>query len=227
MVLADGADLVVWDFDGTLADTQGDVWGSLRYAAGRMGRRFSAGFEDDDEHLALPMGQIMAALEPPVDPADLGVFERDVRVHYRSISAHPHTRLFPGIEALLRALRARGAQCRIATNKPVAALERLLALKGWGDLFDGWVTSDMGEGGRDLDKAQMVRMTLARAGVEAGRAVMVGDSWGDVRGAREAGVASVGVTYGDGDTARLLAEGPDCVADDVNQLTVLLIGEQA
>ena len=122
--MVDRLRLVVWDFDGTIADTQGDVWDSLRYAANRMARCFSPGFEDDSEHLALSMGQIMRALEPAAGPEKLESFERDVRVHYRFISAHPNTRLYPGIEALLRELRERGSQSRIATNKPVGALDR-------------------------------------------------------------------------------------------------------
>lgn len=218
--------LVVWDFDGTIADTQGDVWDSLRYAANRMGRCFPPGFEDDNEHLALPMGQIMRALEPSAGPEKLESFERDVRVHYRSISAHLNTRLYPGMEALLRELRVHGIQSRIATNKPVGALERLLALKGWDVLFDGWVTSDMGEES-ELTKEQMIRIALLQAGADCADVVMIGDSWGDVQGARLAGIACIGVTYGDGDTTRLLAEGPDYFVDNVTQLTGLLIGGQA
>lgn len=218
--------LVVWDFDGTLADTQGDVWESLRYAANRMGRCFPAGFEDDGEHLALSMSQIMKALEPAAGPERLESFECDVRAHYRSISAHPNTKLYPGMDTFLRELRARGIQSRIATNKPADALERLLALKGWDALFDGWVASDMGKG-CELTKEQMIRLTLLQAGVDCADAVMIGDSWGDVQGARLAGIACIGVTYGDGDNARLLAEGPNYSVDNVTQLAGLLIGEQA
>ena len=111
MVLAQGRPggaMVLWDFDGTLASTSGDVWGSLAYAAAKRDRRFPFGFEDDDENLALPMSEIFASLLPAPDPADLAGFERDVRVHYRSISAHPRTELYPGHQiAARRAPRVR------------------------------------------------------------------------------------------------------------------------
>ena len=110
--------MVLWDFDGTLASTSGDVWGSLNYAAQKRHRSFPFGFEDDDEHLAWPMATLFASLVPAPDPADLADFERDVRVHYRSISMHPCTDLYPGIRALLEELHARGVVNRIATNKP-------------------------------------------------------------------------------------------------------------
>lgn len=216
--------LVLWDFDGTLANTCDDVWGSLRYAADRIGRSFSPGFEDDSGHLALPISEIVSALEPPVPLCEIASFERDVRVHYRSISTHPHTRLYTGVAELLGLLARRGVKSFIVTNKPREALERLLSLKGWTTLFDGWVASDMGKDG-DYSKDQMIRIALAQSGVNGNRAVMVGDSWGDVRGAHSAGVACIGVTYGDGDKSLLLAERPDFIAGDVAQVAAILVGE--
>ena len=81
----------------------------------------------------------------------------------------------------------------------------------------------MGEGG-DLTKAQMIRRALDGNGVDARHSVMVGDSWGDVAGAHETGVVSIAVTYGDGNVERLLSEGPEHVADDVQQLGTILLG---
>lgn len=217
-------DLVLWDFDGTLASTSGDVWGSLEYAAAKRGRRFPAGFEDDDANLALPMGELFASLVPAPDPAGLPGFERDVRVHYRSISTHPRTELYPGIRAALEGLRARGVANRIVTNKPRGALERLLSMKGWAPLFDGWVCSDSGDGA-ELTKEQMIRMAMGRQGADPAACVMVGDSWGDIEGARLAGIAGIGVTYGDGDVERLLAQRPDRVVGSSAELKELLLGD--
>ncbi|MFR3274560.1 MAG: HAD family hydrolase [Collinsella phocaeensis] len=217
--------MVLWDFDGTLASTSGDVWGSLAYAAAKRDRRFPFGFEDDDENLALPMSEIFASLLPAPDPADLAGFERDVRVHYRSISAHPRTELYPGIKSLLVELRACGVANRIVTNKPQGALERLLSIKGWAPLFDGWVCADSGPDGTELTKEQMIRIAIERQGADPARCAMVGDSWGDVAGARAAGIASIGVTYGDGSVERLLAENPDRVAEESTGLRELLLGD--
>lgn len=217
--------MVLWDFDGTLASTSGDVWGSLNYAAQKRHRSFPFGFEDDDEHLAWPMAALFASLVPAPDPADLADFERDVRVHYRSISMHPCTDLYPGIRALLEELHARGVANRIATNKPKGALERLLALKGWSALFDGWICSDSGPDGQELTKAQMVRASMEQQGVDPERCVMIGDSWGDIAGAHAAGIASIGVTYGDGCAERLAAEKPDHVVDAPGGLRKLLLGD--
>ena len=71
MVLAQGRPggaMVLWDFDGTLASTSGDVWGFLAYAAAKRDRRFPFGFEDDDENLALPMSEYSRASCPRPTP---------------------------------------------------------------------------------------------------------------------------------------------------------------
>lgn len=218
-----GAGLVLWDFDGTLASTSQDVWGSLRFAAEKRALRFPQGFEDDDNNLALTVAELYGLLVPEPDPAGLPGFEQDVRVHYRSISTHPRTELYPGIQDLLGELRRRGTASRIVTNKPQGALERILRFKGWADLFDGWVCSDSEED-VELTKAQMASRAMAAQGAAPEDCVMVGDSWGDVAGARAVGVASVAVTYGDGSTERLLAEEPDYVAHDAAGLRKILLG---
>ena len=215
--------VVLWDFDGTLANTSGDVWGSLRYAAGRRGGSFVGGFDERDENLALPMDVIYASLCPPPDPAALPSFEEDVRVHYRSISAHPETDLYPGMRELLEELRTRGVHSRIVTNKPQGALLRILDLKGWRGLFDGWVCADSDDG-VELSKAQMAARAMNAESASPDECVMVGDSWGDVVGAHATGVHSVAVTYGDGDVDRLLCEEPDQVAENVEQLREILLG---
>lgn len=214
--------VVLWDFDGTLSDTARDVWVSLDYAAERCGRRLSDELERSGESLALSMQELFSWLVPPADPKLFGAFDADVTRHYRTLSPHEHTELFPGIRELVFDLRAAGASCRIVTNKPQGALERILVLKGWAELFDGWECSDSaGEGA--LSKAQMMCHALASERVAPECCVMVGDSAGDVFGAHEAGMVSIGVTYGDGNVDELLAAGPDFVACDTRELREILL----
>lgn len=216
--------LVLWDFDGTLASTSGDVWGSLEYAASKRRRRFPVDFVDHDENLALSTAELYSLLVPTPDLEGLAGFERDVRVHYRSISDHPRTELYPGIRLALEGLHEQGIASWIVTNKPQGALERLLTIKGWVPLFDGWICSDSGEGA-DLSKEQMIKAVIERQGVRCPECLMIGDSWGDIEGARLAGVSSVGVTYGDGNAERLLAQRPDQVVQTSVELKELLLGD--
>lgn len=214
--------VVLWDFDGTLADTARDVWASLEYAARQLGACLPEGVDRTGESLALPMREIFSQLTPPVAAGLFEDFDATVAHHYRVLSDHACTDFYPGIHELVVGLRAGGAACYIVTNKPRLALERILSLKGWGKLFDGWVSPDS-SGGEALTKAQMIKLVLETEGVAPGACVMVGDSAGDIEGARAAGIASVGVTYGDGSVESLLAAAPDLVANDAGELRDILL----
>lgn len=214
--------VVLWDFDGTLADTARDVWASLEYAAQQLSARLPEEVDRTGESLALPMREIFSRLTPPVAAGRFEDFDATVAHHYRVLSDHARTDFYPGIRELVVDLRAGGAVCRIVTNKPRLALERILSLKGWGELFDGWVSPDSG-GGEALTKAQMIELVLEAGGVAPGGCVMVGDSAGDIEGARAAGIASVGVTYGDGSVESLLAAAPDFVANNAGELRDILL----
>ncbi|MDY2777876.1 MAG: HAD family hydrolase [Collinsella sp.] len=215
--------IVLWDFDGTLADTSGDVWASVGYAAQKFGSELPVEFTEVGSNLALPMVQIMSSLSPALGAEQLEEFDAAVTLHYRTLSSHALTEFFPGIESLLKSLSETGVRHWIVTNKPQGALDRLLAIKGWTDLFDGRVSPDSAGEAIELSKEQMIDIVLNKVGVPPRECVMIGDSWGDVMAARNRGTASIAVTYGDGDVERLLACSPDNVANDVEELSGLLL----
>lgn len=207
--------LILWDFDGTLADTAADVWNSVAYAARQLGGEIDADFRADHSNLARPMMEILRHVQPFPGEACLERFDELVRIHYRTLSVYAETELYAGIQEMLQDLREAGACSYIVTMKPVAALERILEAKGWGALFNGWCSPDSRAESVEMPKARVIREILADRGCPSHdvRAVYIGDSWSDVRAAREAGIPCIAVTYGDGDTGRLLAEQPDIVAE--------------
>lgn len=215
--------LILWDFDGTLADTAGDVWHSLSHAARAMGGALPEEWTHDPTKLALSVGELYRGVTPYPGDERFEAFDELVRVHYRTVSTFPSSVLYPGIEALLGAMAAAGVASHIVTNKPRQALERLLSFKGWGGLFSGIsCADDHGPGEQDLDKASMIAAALSLRGVAANETIMVGDSAGDIVGARRVGVDSIGVTWGDGDTQALLAANPTHRVDDVAALAVVI-----
>lgn len=233
--------LVLWDFDGTLADTGADVWASLAYAAGRCGGKLPEGFVCDDANLGMPMAEIFRRVEPFPGPGAFDRFDEDVRVHYRMINDYPRTRLYPGVLGLLGRVRRERIRSAIVTNKPRQALERLLEAKGWSSLFDGWITPDWpvnrldglayggcaggsGTGTDGMDKTAMIARMIARFAATPAECVYVGDTWSDVAAAHANGVSCIAVTYGDGDTEALLARSPEHCVDDVGGVERALLG---
>lgn len=208
---------VLWDFDGTLADTGKDVWASLEYAARRSGGSLEKDYRAQDAHLADSMSEIMRHVTPYPGSDHLTDFDDDVRVHYRTLNQFTETRLYQGIRPLLEKLHTAGVRNIIVTNKPQGALLRILDNKGWRSLFDGWTCPDS-DPDQAMDKNGMIARTLAANGITAAQCVYVGDTFSDVAAARANGVIPIAVTYGDGDTLTLLEQEPNYVASNVAEL---------
>ncbi len=209
---------VIFDLDGTLVDTAAD----LIAAANACFRGLGHGDVLDpqaDAATAFRGGKAMLRL----GFARFGGAwsETDVQAQYpRLLDAYEaridvHSRLYPGVEAAIGRLRRDGYAVGICTNKPEALAELLLARLGVRHLFASVVGADTLPV-RKPDPAPL-REAIARAGGDAARAVLVGDTVTDRETARAAGVASILVTFGpDGDGVSELA--PDALLDGYDAL---------
>lgn len=200
---------VLFDFDGTLADTAKDVWDSVRYGFGKNGLSIPDNYAADDRNLAKLNEQIVAELYPG-SPETLGrQVAADVAHHYRNLNTYPRTQLYPYIKELLSALRAAQIPTGILSNKSHASLGRILKEKGWLDYFDsyrGTLDSD------DDTLGKVDRLRNYMAAFDTSDAVYIGDSAGDVEAAKANGLYVIGVLYGDGDPELVRRAGPDAVA---------------
>ncbi len=198
---------VVFDLDGTLADTSGD----LIAAANACFRDLGHGdlLDAADAGTALHGGRAMLRLgfrrlgqggEAEVDaqyPALLSAYEQAIDIH---------TRLYPGAVEAVTALRHAGFATAICTNKPEGLAETLLGSLGVRRLFDALVGADT----LPVRKPHRAPFDEAvrRAGGTPGRALLVGDTVTDRETARAAGAPCVLVTFGPGggDMAALAPE---------------------
>ena len=214
-------DAVLFDFDGTLADTQQDVWLSLFYGAEKLGGNFPEEFCTNPANLSLSMEEIFAMLRLPKEPGQLEKFKELVNTHYQSLNHYPATQLYQGMEQLLCQLKASGVFMGIATMKSYAATTRILQKKGWADFFTCWYSPD-GPGNWQYDKVQMVGQILKDYPVN-GSAIMVGDSPGDIKAARLNGIPSVGILYGDSPAESITAALPTYLARNTKELGEYLL----
>jgi phosphoglycolate phosphatase len=187
---------VIFDLDGTLADTSrdlinaanacfrdlglGDVLDPTRDAstALRGGRAMlSLGFERTGSH-----GEDEIARQYP---RLLAAYARDI---------DSHTVLYPGAMAAVSALTATGYAVGICTNKPEGLADTLMTRLGVRDAFAALVGADTLPV-RKPDPAPL-HEAIRRAGGNPGRAVLVGDTVTDRDTARAAGVPSILVTFG-------------------------------
>lgn len=204
---------MLFDLDGTISDNSvGIVTGVLR-ALEALGHDH-VGPVDPLSLIGPPLRTMFPALGVPEHRVEeaVGAY-RD----YYEVTGWAENVLYDGLEDLLRTLTAAGRTLATATSKPQPFAGKILDHFGIADLFThvGAATLD---GTRD-HKVDVVVHTIETLGVSADACVMVGDRSHDIDGARAAGVHhTIGVTWGFGDRAELVAAGADLVVDTVDQL---------
>ncbi|MCC7322170.1 MAG: HAD-IA family hydrolase [Rubellimicrobium sp.] len=191
---------VIFDLDGTLADTSGDLIAAANAALAEagLGPRLDPGA---DAGVAMRGGRAMLRLalaRAGMDPG--GAAEALVERAYPRLLAHyegaicRQTRLYPGAMAAVGRLGALGYRVGVCTNKPEALAERLLVALGVRDAFASLVGADTLPV-RKPDPAPLIE-AVRRAGADPRRACLVGDSDTDRATAAAAGVPSILVTFG-------------------------------
>ena len=188
---------VILDLDGTLADTAADLIAAANACFAARGEPAPLDPERD-RATAFRGGRAMLRLG--LERARGAWTEAEVDADYDPLLRHygeaidTHSQLYPGAADALRDGLARGWRIGVCTNKPEALAEMLLARLGVRDLLHAVVGADTLPV-RKPD-AEAFRETVARAGGDVARAVMVGDTETDHRTARAAGVPSVLVAFG-------------------------------
>ena len=211
-------DTIVFDLDGTLADTAPDLAAVLNHVLTSLGRE--AVPVDSVRHLvghgarALLRRGLVATGEASEDLVEAGF---PLYLEHYSANICRGTRAYPGIEAALDDLAARGVALAVCTNKLESLTLKLLDALGWNGRFQAVVGGDT-LATRKPDPA-MLHEAVARAG--GGRAAFVGDSITDADTARAAGLPFVAVSFGFSD--RPAAElGADSVIDGFDELVPAL-----
>ncbi len=134
-----------------------------------------------------------------------------------------HGGLFPGLNKTLENLRSLGMRMAIVTGSRGGSL-RPLKETGLINFFEPIIT------GKDVEKRKPdpegLLKCLNSLGVEANKAVYVGDTPTDIQAGKAAGMASVAVLSGAGDSALLSAEGPDWIIHSHARLTEILVNDR-
>jgi len=210
--------LIIWDFDGTLADTRPVIEAGMAYALEALGLD-PALQEDWLKSVGLPVEEGIQRTF-----GHLGVGLEQVLAAYRGFKHVEHEHLikgFDGIGELLAELRARGMAMAIASSKRGEPLRRQLKGLGWEGWFDPLVTPDEVKAAKP--DPESLHLCLAVHGLGPEEAVMVGDTPYDLDMARRAGVPSVAVGHGFSSQAEMAAYGPRAYAPDAAALRDILL----
>lgn len=188
--------IAVFDLDGTLAETAGDLIGTLNVILAREGLP-PLPLERARDLLGAGAKALIqrgfAVENVTLEPERLERLFEDFLEHY---GAHlcDHSHLFPGAAEALERLRKRGFALAVCTNKVERHAKDLLDALGVAHRFAAIVGKDTYPYSKP--DPRHILSTVEAAGGDPRRAVMVGDSRADVEAARAARVPVIGVTFG-------------------------------
>ena len=213
---------VVFDLDGTLLDTIPDIAAALNHSLAANGlpthpAKAVEGFVGGGIRSAVVKAAPAGSSEAVIEQVLAGY--HDVYVAHCTDRTAP----YPGVEDMLRDLRAAGKRLLVATSKPEVFALRIMEHFGLAQYFDHICGAPM-DNQEGAKKAAVIRDALRRAGVEdLSTAVMVGDRRHDIDGARQAGLEAVGVLWGYGDLQELEASHPVHIVESFDGLKKVLI----
>lgn len=187
---------VVFDLDGTLVDTSPGIIESIMFAL------------QEQNYPNLSQEQLLSFIGPPLKASFIRCCECDdkdavrltdtYRKHYRQgalLNAKPYN----GIIELCEELSNAGIQLAVATSKPQEFAEQILCHFGFKRYISVIRGADM-QG--QLSKADLIRLCVK--GYDLSACVMVGDTEHDAKGAAEAGISFIAVSYGFGNLKEML-----------------------
>jgi dTMP kinase len=205
---------VVFDLDGTVADTMPGILNAVRYALKKMNNPI------------LPDEELAGFSGPPLGDSFQNICQMSkeesekatlfFREYYDNIG-WKESSLFPGVRSVITALKRADARLFVATGKKKDIAHKTLEHYFLDHFFEDMVAPEPGE--RFGDKEYALKKLL---GNNMQGAVMIGDTVGDIVGAQKNGIASIAITYGAGSRQDLIDAKPDALIDSVDELYDLL-----
>ncbi|WP_028388309.1 HAD family hydrolase [Legionella fairfieldensis] len=208
--------LVVFDWEGTLGDTLGQILNTVATEARRLN------FGELDEQLArqsVELGLVMAVKKVFPHLSEQQQEQLLLAVQQSLVARTADVYLIPGAREIAARLQQAGIDLAIASNKGQQSLQRVLHASELDHLFR--VTRSAGQTS-PKPCPQMLEEIMAEFGVNAQETLMVGDSVSDIEMAKSVGVDAIGVDFYHQQEAALRAAGAREVFDDYKQLAEYL-----
>ena len=212
--------LVVFDCDGTLVDSQQVIADTMAHAYQALG------FEPPQRELVkritgLSLEVAIGQLSPKMTDqncTDIAAAYRDRFHHLRRLGAIDEP-LYPHVRETIQALDETGHVMGIATGKGIRGLNHVLETHDLGNYFTTLQTPDVAPG---KPHPGMLENAMDATGAYAANSFMIGDTTFDIEMAVNAGVRSVGVSWGYHTVQELEAAGADRIIDSLAQLPAVI-----
>ncbi len=212
---------ILFDLDGTIADSAPGITSTLAHMFEQMGMPVPP-HEELVRYVGPPIldsFRDFAKMTPEQSARALEIY----RAHYFDVGVLDSS-VYPGVENVLREIQRRGIPLSLATSKPekpaIAMLEHEGLLRYF-DVITGASEDEVRSAKKDVVEEALKRLTAI--GADLSRTVIIGDREHDVHGAAVHGVPAIVVTWGYGSEAE--HEGAIAVVSTAEELEALLFTE--
>ncbi|MBR5301735.1 MAG: dTMP kinase [Clostridia bacterium] len=208
---------ILFDLDGTLTRSEKGITRSALYACEKMG--FTGHNEEEFKVFIGPplfeSFQKVCGMTPDQAHEAIGLYRERF-----GVVGWAENEVYTGIAPLMRSLKKNGCKIAITTAKPQDFAEKIAKKFGFAPYLDALIGPDWSN--THASKAWIVKKAIEQLG---GTPVMIGDRCYDVDGGRENGIDTIGVCYGYGTREELEAAGATYIAETVEELTDILLGD--
>ena len=199
--------LVIFDFDGTLADTLPFTLSIMDQLSDKFGTR-RMNQEDLPLLRSFSPARIIKMYDIPLWKIPLMTLESQ-RLLFENIE---DIHLFPGMEGVIRAIADKGITMAVVSSNALKNVKLVL-----GEEMTRLISLFECQTGL-FGKPPRLRKALRDAGVNPEEALSFGDEIRDIQAARQVGIPCAAVTWGFADGAALAGYQPDYLVTDVNQI---------
>lgn len=211
---------ILFDLDGTITESGTGIINSVKFALKKM----NIGINDESvlrRFVGPPlMDSFMHFYEMNEKKAEQAVrFYRE----YFSERGMFENKVYDGFIDTVKRLKNSGKVLAVATSKPEEYAVPIADKLGFSEYFDKICGATM-DSSRTA-KSDVIRYTLETMGLteQKGKVLMVGDRENDIYGAKENGIASMGVLYGYGERKELEDAGADYIAETVRDISDIIL----
>ncbi len=208
---------VVFDFDGTIADTRSLI---------------VASYQETFRRLNLPVpeaARIVETIGVPLASSIERICDNDALDTAQAVATYravfrdmgfEHVQAFPGLSEIIRKLQRDGLALAVASSRSHESLDDMVAHLGMSDCFS--VIAGREDAERERPDPEMLRYIAQQFALPAGELLMVGDTTFDIEMGHGAGAATCAVTWGNHDRRTLEAVTPTVVVETADELAAEL-----
>lgn len=204
---------ILFDFDGTLADTAPGIVKTMECTFQEMGLPIPSE-QDMRATIGLPLSKALQMLNGLDDKAT----DRATEIYRRlfvTVEASLIT-IFPEVKETLQSLHDKGIRLAICTSRNVESLDMILQHHDIGKFFETRITNS--DNLAPKPAPDMVLALLERMHITAGEALVVGDTTFDIEMGNSAGCRTIVVTYGNHPAERIASSHPSAMIDSFSKL---------